>query len=77
MGDSYELGTTSVNVRIDALISEKSPQGGQRLDGIWMNEVPLRTPRTIKPKHAVSIPSVPLCKVLTVIHGYGKMQRNN
>jgi hypothetical protein len=45
MSGSYELGTTSIDVRIDALISEKSPQRGQRLDGTWMNQVPLRTPR--------------------------------
>jgi hypothetical protein len=77
MSGSYELGTTSIDVRIDALISEKSPQRGQRLDGTWMNQVPLRTPRTIKPNYAVSIPLVPLCRALTVTHGYGKMQRNN
>jgi len=78
MSGTYELGMTSIDVRVDALVSEKSPQRGQGLDGTRINQVPLGTPRTIKPKHAaVSVPSIPHCRALTVTHGYGKMQRYN
>jgi len=35
------------NVRVYPRISEKSFQGRQRLDGAWIDEVPLRTARSV------------------------------